>query len=157
MAEMPLSLMFLLWHHLLKGELFCFLIYAEFIKILAHSPARIRISTGLINGEHTGQCLQLVILSHKPNLIVNNSYLSQLFTQKRGTLNRFHKCWPEAVSKSSHNWGSYLCSSRWCFHRLPGKELSARYEWHYWHGGCTLLTHRKNHSFINGTLWNPSL
>lgn len=68
------------------GKRFSFLIYAEFIKILAHSPFRIRISTGLINGEHTGQSLQLDIPSHKPNLIVTNSYLSQLFTDRREEL-----------------------------------------------------------------------
>lgn len=43
------------------------------------------------------------VSSQKPNLIVTDSYLSQLFTQKRAALTRFHKCWPEAVSKSSHN------------------------------------------------------
>lgn len=41
---------------------------------------------GLINGEHTGQSLQLDIPSRKPNLIVTNSYLSQLLTDRREEL-----------------------------------------------------------------------
>lgn len=87
MTEMTLCLMFPLRHQSFNGgKCFSFLIYAEFIKILVHCPFRIRISIGLINGEHTGQSLQLDIPSQKPNLIVTNSYLSLHFTDRREEL-----------------------------------------------------------------------
>ena len=41
-----------------------------------------RISTGPINGGHTGQSFQPDIPSQEPNLIVTRSYLSQLFTDR---------------------------------------------------------------------------
>ena len=64
------------------GRRFSFLIHAGFLKILAYSAFRVRISTGPINGGHTGQSFQPDIPSQEPNLIVTRSYLSQLFTDR---------------------------------------------------------------------------